>query len=143
MTDCNTTKKIHTINKEEAYTYDELDFIHKIISTTNKLNSSYDVISKKIETLKSAIVQNKTSQAIFFMPKNTFDIFSLIQGQKAICQIELKDVETLEKLCNSMDGKTFAPEGGLFSHIQKKIHTLLNFLKSGNTAYPVTIQVDM
>ena len=138
-----TKKQIYIINKEEAYTYDELDFISQMIlknggkspngdqphlqtnSTPNRkvhaptANSiptatitanSTDLVTKsapstnsqllldRIEKLKSALAQNKTSMAIFFMPKQTFDLFSLIQGQKAICQIDLADIEKMEKV---------------------------------------------
>ena len=164
-----TKKQIYIINKEEAYTYDELDFISQMIlknggkspngdqphlqtnSTPNRkvhaptANSiptatitanSTDLVTKsnapagsqllldKIEKLKSALAQNKTSMAIFFMPKQTFDLFSIIQGQKAICQIDLEDIEKMKKVfgdANQGDapvskspapaGKTNAPVG--------------------------------
>ena len=137
-----TKKQIYIINKEEAYTYDELDFISQMILKNGENDQpplpakATDLVTKsapstnsqllldKIEKLKSALAQNKTSMAIFFMPKQTFDLFSIIQGQKAICQIDLEDIEKMKKVfgdANQGDapvskspapaGKTNAPVG--------------------------------
>lgn len=133
------SKKITIIKKEEAYTYDEVNFLEEkllpLIADEKQKESTGEVLS----SLKSSLENQKTSAAIFFMPQNTFNIFSLIQGDNSICKITQKNIESLYKAFNLIGDCDKQP---IYKHLQKKVQTLNEYLQQGNTVTPTVISAD-
>ena len=131
-------KEISIIKKDEAYTYDELAFIEeKILPLVDDGQTS--VVAAVLSSLKASLENQKTSSAVFFMPQNTFNIFSLIQGDNSICKITKENIEALYKTFNLIDDWTSQP---ILKHLQKKLQVLNDFLQQGNAVTPTVIAVD-
>ena len=131
-------KEISIIKKDEAYTYDELAFIEeKILPLVDDGQTS--VVAAVLSSLKASLENQKTSSAVFFMPQNTFNIFSLIQGDNSICKITKENIEALYKTFNLIDDWTSQP---ILKHIQKKLQVLNDFLQQGNAVTPTVIAAD-
>ena len=131
-------REITIINKEEAYTYDELDLIEeKLLPLVNE--ELKGAVADVLHSLKSSLENQKTSSAIFFMPQNTFNIFSLIQGDNSICKITKESIEALYKAFCVIDGWASQP---ILRHLQKKLKTLNDYLQQGNAVTPTVIAVD-
>ena len=81
------TGEISIIKKEEAYTYDELNLIEEKLLPLIKDDEQRAAVGDMLRALKASIENQKNSAAVFFMPQNTFNIFSLIQGDNSICKI--------------------------------------------------------
>ena len=131
-------KEISIIKKDEAYTYDELAFIEeKILPLVDDGQTS--VVAAVLSSLKASLENQKTSSAVFFMPQNTFNIFSLIQGDNSICKITKENIETLYKTFNLIDDWTSQP---ILKHLQKKLQVLNEYLQQGNAVTPTVIAAD-
>ena len=131
-------KEISIIKKDEAYTYDELAFIEeKILPLVDDGQTS--VVAAVLSSLKASLENQKTSSAVFFMPQNTFNIFSLIQGDNSICKITKENIEALYKTFNLIDDWTSQP---ILKHLQKKLQVLNDFLQQGNAVTPTVIAAD-
>ena len=131
-------KEISIIKKDEAYTYDELAFIEeKILPLVDDGQTS--VVAAVLSSLKASLENQKTSSAVFFMPQNTFNIFSLIQGDNSICKITKENIEALYKTFNLIDDWTSQP---ILKHLQKKRQVLNDFLQQGNAVTPTVIAAD-
>ena len=131
-------KEISIIKKDEAYTYDELAFIEeKILPLVDDGQTS--VVAAVLSSLKASLENQKTSSAVFFMPQNTFNIFSLIQGDNSICKITKENIEALYKTFNLIDDWTSQP---ILKHIQKKLQVLNEYLQQGNAVTPTVIAAD-
>ena len=131
-------KEISIIKKDEAYTYDELAFIEeKILPLVDDGQTS--VVAAVLSSLKASLENQKTSSAVFFMPQNTFNIFSLIQGDNSICKITKENIEALYKTFNLIDDWTSQP---ILKHIQKKLQVLNDYLQQGNAVSPTVIAAD-
>ena len=131
-------REITIIKKEEAYTYDELELLEEkllpLVDEEQKRESG-EVLS----SLKASLENQKTSAAIFFMPQNTFNIFSLIQGDNSICKITKENIQALYKAFESVADWAGQP---IFNHLKKKIQTLNEYLEQGNTVTPTVIAAD-
>lgn len=133
------SRKITIIKKEEAYTYDEVNFLEEkllpLIADEKQKESTGEVLS----SLKSSLENQKTSAAIFFMPQNTFNIFSLIQGNNSICKIEKENIEAIYSTFDLIDNFDKQP---IYKHLQKKVQTLKEYLQQGNAVTPTVIAAD-
>lgn len=132
-------REISIIKKEEAYTYDEVAFLEEkllpLVSDKGQKSSAGEVL----RALKKSLENQKNSAAIFFMPQNTFDIFSLIQGDNSICKITRENIEALCKVFNLAGNQASQP---VYKHLQKKIQTLNDYLQQGNAVTPTVIAAD-
>ena len=131
-------REITIIKKEEAYTYDEIALLEEkllpLVDEEQKRESG-EVLS----SLKASLENQKTSAAVFFMPQNTFNIFSLIQGDNSICKITKENIQALYKAFASLDDLAGQP---IFNHLKKKIQTLNEYLEQGNAVTPTVIAAD-
>lgn len=132
-------ESISIIKKDEAYSYDELNFLEEKLLPLIKDKTLQTAVRKTLQSLKESLVDNKNSMAIFFMPQTTFNIFSLIQGDNSICKITEEELEALYKTFELADTCKNQP---IYSHLQKKIRVLLEYLQQGNDVTPTAIQVD-
>ena len=133
------SRKITIIKKEEAYSYDEVNFLEEkllpLIADEKQKEATVEVLSR----LKASLENQKTSAAIFFMPQNTFNIFSLIQGDNSICKIEKENIEAIYSAFDLIDDFEKQP---IYKHLQQKIQTLKEYLQQGNTVTPTVIAAD-
>ena len=133
------SRKITIIKKEEAYSYDEVNFLEEmllpLIADEKQKESAGEVLSR----LKASLENQKTSAAIFFMPQNTFNIFSLIQGDNSICKIEKENIEAIYSAFDLIDD---FEKQSIYKHLQKKVQTLKEYLQQGNTVTPTVIAAD-
>lgn len=133
------TKEISIIKKEEAYTYDELDFLEVKLLPLIKDEKVKIAAGQLLNNLKASLENQKTSAAVFFMPQNTFNIFSLIQGDNSICKITKENIEALYKTFNLADDYDNQP---IYDHLKVKLHTLNEYLQQGNEVSPTVITAD-
>ena len=133
------SREITIIKKEEAYSYDEVNFLEEkllpLIADEKQKEATVEVLSR----LKASLENQKTSAAIFFMPQNTFNIFSLIQGDNSICKIEKENIEAIYSAFDLIDDFEKQP---IYKHLQQKIQTLKEYLQQGNTVTPTVIAAD-
>lgn len=121
-------EELYISEKEEVYTYDEILFI--------KNCNNEERLEKKLELLAKAVKDNKKTSAIFFMPKASYEISSLFQGDILICEIDKSDIQ------NFFDFLKCKETSFIQRHIFGKLKTLLEYLQEGNSVYPVVIQAD-
>ena len=133
------TREISIITKEEAYTYDELNLIEEKLLPLVKDEKEREAVGGLLRSLKESLENQKTSSAVFFMPQNTFNIFSLIQGDNSICKITK---ENIEALCKVFDLTGIQAEKPVYKHLQKKLETLNEYLQQGNSVSPTVIAAD-
>ena len=88
-------KEISIIKKDEAYTYDELEMIEESLLPLVVDEDQREAAGDILRSLKASLENQKASAAVFFMPQNTFNIFSLIQGDNSICKIAKENIEAL------------------------------------------------
>lgn len=131
-------KEISIIKKDEAYTYDELAFIEERLLPL-VTDEQKETAEKILFSLKASLENQKTSAAVFFMPKNTFNIFSLIQGDNSICKISKENIEALYK---AFDFITDCENQPIFNHLKKKLKVLNEYLQQGNSVTPTVISAD-
>ncbi len=132
-------REISIIKKEEAYTYDELDFLEEKLLPLVADQTQKAAAALVLSSLKASLENQKTSMAIFFMPQNTFNIFSLIQGDNSICKVQKENIEVLYKafdLIDDWESKT------IYKHLHNKIKTLKEYLQQGNAVTPTAITAD-
>ena len=158
------SRKIAIITKEEAYTYDELAFLEEKIlplvedaqkvavaekcqqNSGEKERQKSDV-GEILRILKASLENQKDSAAVFFMPQNTFNIFSLIQGDNSICKIGKENVAALYKALSveCLDSTNLIDDGEgrtILSHLRKKLQVLNEYLEQGNEVTPTVIAAD-
>lgn len=70
------------------------------------------------------------------MPKETYDISSIFQGNISICKIDESDIQNFFDSLNKKETPL------VLRHISGKLKTLLEYLQEGNSVYPVVIQAD-
>ncbi len=131
--------EIQIIKKEEAYSYDELAFLEEKLLPGVADKKLQTALSEKIKSLMASLQNQKSSMAIFFMPKTSFNIFALIQGDNSVCQITKEEIQALYKAFDFIAGKNLGP---IHAHLQKKIKVLKDYLEAGNEVSPVPIQAD-
>ena len=132
-------REITIIKKDEAYTYDELDFLEERLLPHVAHDAQKISAAEVLHSLKASLENQKTSSAVFFMPQNTFNIFSLIQGDNSICKISNENIESLCKAFNLADDLASKP---IFSHLKKKLQVLNEYLQQGNEVTPTVIAAD-
>ena len=131
-------RDISIIQKEEAYTYDELAFLEEKILPLVAEEQKAE-LSKMLGSLKASIENQKDSMAVFFMPQNSFNIFSLIQGDNSICQIQKENIEALYK---AFDLPGASAIQAIYLHLQNKLKVLYEYLQQGNAVCPTAITAD-
>lgn len=133
------SREISIINKEEAYTYDELDFLEEKLLPLVADNGQKLAVGQLLSSLKTSLENQKASMVIFFMPQNTFNIFSLIQGDNSICKITKENIEALYFTFDLIDDQASQP---IYKHLQKKLKTLYEYLEQGSAVTPTAITAD-
>ncbi len=132
-------REISIIKKEEAYTYDELNLIEEKLLPLVTDEGQKSAAGEVLRALKKSLENQKNSAAIFFMPQNTFNIFSLIQGDNSICKITRENIEALCKVFDLAGNQANQP---VYKHLQKKLQTLNEYLQQGNAVTPTVISAD-
>ena len=132
-------REISIIQKEEAYTYDELNLIEEKLLPLVADEEQRSAAGEVLRALKKSLENQKTSSAVFFMPQNTFNIFSLIQGDNSICKITK---ENIEALCKVFDLAGIQAEKPVYKHLRKKLETLNEYLQQENAVRPTVIAAD-
>ena len=132
-------REISIITKEEAYTYDELNLIEENLLPLVTDEGQKSAAGEVLRALKKSLENQKNSAAIFFMPQNAFNIFSLIQGDNSICKITRENIEALCKVFDLAGNQASQP---VYKHLQKKIQTLNDYLQQGNAVTPTVIAAD-
>ena len=132
-------KEISIINKEEAYTYDELDFLEEMLLPLVKDIELKLSAGEFLRSLKESLKNQKASSAVLFMPQETFNIFSLIQGDNSICKINKENIKALYKAFDFVDDFEKHP---VYSHLKKKLQMLNDYLEQGNSVSPTVIAAD-
>ena len=122
--------------KNELYTADELCAIKTALSETTEKSAS---LIEKITKMQNSI-RDRNRQAIFFMPEKTYNLFSIFQGQNAICDIGKNDIKTLLKL---LERTSLSNKNSQISQIIKKLKILNEFLQQGNVVKPVVTAADV
>ena len=133
------SREITVIKKEEAYTYDELDLLKEKLLPLVEDGEQRRADGEVLRSLKASLENQKKSAAIFFMPQNTFNIFSLIQGDNSICKITKENIEALYKAFSLIAD---CEDQDIFSHLKKKLQVLNEYLQQGNAVTPTVIAAD-
>ncbi len=137
-------------NKDELYTFDELNFLQKAISDYKN-----DSLSQKIQKLADSLKQNPKTQAIFFMPRQSYEIFAIFQNSAAVCEFSASDADLLAKKIRSfvknpeeflkitnIDCKNPKNAVPFAKNIYEKLTALKNFLSESNQVFPVVTTAD-
>lgn len=131
------TREISIIKKEEAYTYAELALLEEnllpLVADAQKTE-----VGELLKSLKVSLENQQNSMAIFFMPQNTFNIFSLIQGDNSICKITKENVQALYNAFDLFD----EAEQPVYAHLHQKLKVLKEYLEQGNAVTPTAITAD-
>lgn len=128
-------KKIFILKKPEIYSFDELSFIKKIVEQSDSSSSENKAVLEKLNKMLLSIEETKENTAVFFMPEATYAVFSIFQGETAICDFTQKDSQQIIDILNSENDNS-----EIKLHISKKMKILNDFFKDGNSAKPVPSQ---
>ena len=128
-------KKLFILKKPEVYSFDELSFIKKIVEQSDSSSSENKAVLEKLNKMLLLIEETKENTAVFFMPEATYAIFSIFQGETAICDFAQKDSQQIIDILNSENDNS-----EIKLHILKKLKILNDFFKDGNSAKPVPSQ---
>ena len=128
-------KKIFILKKSEVYSFDELSFIKKIVEQSDSSSSENKAVLEKLNKMLLSIEETKENTAVFFMPEATYAVFSIFQGETAICDFAQKDSQQIIDILNSENDNS-----EIKLHILKKLKILNDFFKDGNSAKPVPSQ---
>ncbi len=128
-------KKIFILKKPEVYSFDELSFIKKIVEQSDSSPSENKAVLEKLNKMLLSIEETKENTAVFFMPEATYAVFSIFQGETAICDFAQKDSQQIIDILNSENDNS-----EIKLHISKKLKILNDFFKDGNSAKPVPSQ---
>ena len=128
-------KKIFILKKLEVYSFDELSFIKKIVEQSDSSSSENKAVLEKLNKMLLSIEETKENTAVFFMPEATYAVFSIFQGETAICDFTQKDSQQIIDILNSENDNS-----EIKLHISKKLKILNDFFKDGNSAKPVPSQ---
>lgn len=129
-------RKMLISNKDELYTFDELNFLQNAIS-----DGQNDSLSQKIQKLADSLKQNPKTQAIFFMPRQSYEIFSIFQNSAAVCEFSASDAEILAQKIHNF-AKNPKNAGTFVKNLYEKLTVLKNFLLEGNQVFPVVTAAD-
>ena len=128
-------KKLFILKKPEVYSFDELSFIKKIVEQSDSSSSENKAVLEKLNKMLLSIEETKENTAVFFMPEATYAVFSIFQGETAICDFTQKDSQQIIDILNSENDNS-----EIKLHISKKLKILNDFFKDGNSAKPVPSQ---
>lgn len=128
-------KKIFILKKPEVYSFDELSFIKKIVEQSDSSSLENKPVLEKLNKMLLSIEETKENTAVFFMPEATYAVFSIFQGETAICDFTQKDSQQIIDILNSENDNS-----EIKLHISKKLKILNDFFKDGNSAKPVPSQ---
>lgn len=128
-------KKLFILKKLEVYSFDELSFIKKIVEQSDSSSSENKPVLEKLNKMLLSIEETKENTAVFFMPEATYAVFSIFQGETAICDFAQKDSQQIIDILNSENDNS-----EIKLHISKKLKILNDFFKDGNSAKPVPSQ---
>lgn len=128
-------KKLFILKKPEVYSFDELSFIKKIVEQSDSSSSENKAVLEKLNKMLLLIEETKENTAVFFMPEATYAVFSIFQGETAICDFAQKDSQQIIDILNSENDNS-----EIKLHILKKLKILNDFFKDGNSAKPVPSQ---
>lgn len=128
-------KKLFILKKPEVYSFDELSFIKKIVEQSDSSSSENKAVLEKLNKMLLSIEETKENTAVFFMPEATYAVFSIFQGETAICDFAQKDSQQIIDILNSENDNS-----EIKLHILKKLKILNDFFKDGNSAKPVPSQ---
>lgn len=128
-------KKIFILKKPEVYSFDELSFIKKSVEQSDSSSSENKTVLEKLNKMLLSIEESKENSAVFFMPEATYSVFSIFQGETAICDFSQKDSQQLLDILDS-DKET----SEIKLHVSRKLKILNDFFKDGNSAKPVPSQ---
>ena len=128
-------KKLFILKKPEVYSFDELSFIKKIVEQSDASSSENKPVLEKLNKMLLSIEETKENTAVFFMPEATYAVFSIFQGETAICDFTQKDSQQIIDILNSENDNS-----EIKLHISKKLKILNDFFKDGNSAKPVPSQ---
>lgn len=131
-------KKIFILKKPEVYSFDELSFIKKIVEQSDSSSSENKPVLEKLNKMLLSLLsieETKENTAVFFMPEATYAVFSIFQGETAICDFTQKDSQQIIDILNSENDNS-----EIKLHISKKLKILNDFFKDGNSAKPVPSQ---
>ena len=128
-------KKLFILKKLEVYSFDELSFIKKIVEQSDYSSSENKPVLEKLNKMLLSIEETKENTAVFFMPEATYAVFSIFQGETAICDFAQKDSQQIIDILNSENDNS-----EIKLHISKKLKILNDFFKDGNSAKPVPSQ---
>ena len=128
-------KKLFILKKPEVYSFDELSFIKKIVEQSDSSSSENKAVLEKLNKMLLSIEETKENTAVFFMPEATYAVFSIFQGETAICDFAQKDSQQIIDILNSENDNS-----EIKLHISKKLKILNDFFKDGNSAKPVPSQ---
>lgn len=128
-------KKLFILKKPEVYSFDELSFIKKIVEQSDSSSSENKPVLEKLNKMLLSIEETKENTAVFFMPEATYAVFSIFQGETAICDFTQKDSQQIIDILNSENDNS-----EIKLHISKKLKILNDFFKDGNSAKPVPSQ---
>ena len=112
-------KKIFILKKPEVYSFDELSFIKKIVEQSDSLSSENKQVLEKLNKMLLSIEETKENTAVFFMPEATYAVFSIFQGETAICDFTQKDSQQIIDILNSENDNS-----EIKLHILKKLKIL-------------------
>ena len=128
-------KKLFILKKPEVYSFDELSFIKKIVEQSDSSPSENKPVLEKLNKMLLLIEETKENTAVFFMPEATYAVFSIFQGETAICDFTQKDSQQIIDILNSENDNS-----EIKLNILKKLKILNDFFKDGNSAKPVPSQ---
>ena len=122
--------------KDELYTFYELSYVRNLLIADDGKSENYEILSSKLEILQKKLNPNKNNMAIFFMPEQTFNVFSMLQGINCDVEITEKDLEKMISVVLKSE------ESSLKNHILKKLKVLLEFIENGNKVFPFPTPTD-
>ncbi|MCI5606916.1 MAG: hypothetical protein SOT46_02715 [Treponema sp.] len=122
--------------KDELYTFYELSYVRNLLIADDGKSENYEILSSKLEILQKKLNPNQKNMAIFFMPEQTFNVFSMLQGINCDVEITEKDLEKMISVVLKSE------ESSLKNHILKKLKVLLEFIENGNKVFPFPTPTD-
>ena len=122
--------------KDELYTFYELSYIRNLLIADDGKSENYEILSSKLEILQKKLNPNQKNMAIFFMPEQTFNVFSMLQGINCDVEITEKDLEKMISVVLKSE------ESSLKNHILKKLKVLLEFIENRNKVFPFPTPTD-
>lgn len=122
--------------KDELYTFYELSYVRNLLIADDGKSENHEILSSKLEILQKKLNSNQKNMAIFFMPEQTFNVFSMLQGINCDVEITEKDLKKMISVVLKSE------ESSLKNHILKKLKVLLEFIENGNKVFPFPTPTD-